>query len=79
MERYSTKLLHKDSENGEEHLEEDEVAFPSANDCGEYVEVHGLALCGRKECRSELPVKCAHMVEHGVVEEFESNEYESGP
>ena len=55
------------------------LPFLSENYCGEYVEVHGLDLCGRKECRSELPVKCAHMVEHGVVEEFESNEYESGP
>ena len=28
MERNSTRLLQKESENGEEHLEEDEVAFP---------------------------------------------------
>ena len=47
------------------------LPFLSENYCGEYVEVHGLDLCRRQECRSELPVKCGHMVEHGVVEEFE--------
>ena len=45
------------------------LPFLSENYCEEYVEVHGLDLRGRKECCSEMLVKCAHVVAHGVVED----------
>ena len=45
------------------------LPFLSENYCEEYVEVHWLDLHGRKECCSELSVKCAHVVAHGVVED----------